>query len=391
MDNIVIAGTKRTPIGRFQGALSHLSAPQLGGLSIEGSLKHAGIDPHRIDEVYMGCVLPAGLGQAPARQAGMTGGIPKQTPATTINKMCGSGMKAIMTGVDQLNLNQAEIIVAGGMESMSRAPLYCPDARIGKRLGHTKMLDHMLIDGLTDAYGDHAHMGAFADDCATQYDITREDQDKYAHESYCRALKAQVSGQARKEIMPAISSNGQTIELDEEPVEPNLEKMGKLLPVFKKRGTVTPANSSKISDGAASVVLGKETVIRKSENPVLARIVGHDTFAQEPGNFPTSPIYTVRNLLEKLSWKKEEVDLWEVNEAFAVVALVFMKVLGIPLEKINVNGGACSLGHPIGCSGARIVTSLVHGMHSRNARRGIAAICIGGGEATSIALEISSP
>lgn len=390
MDNIVIAGTKRTPIGKFQGALSHLTAPQLGGLSIEGSLKHAGIEPHLVDEVYMGCVLPAGLGQAPARQAGMIGGIPKQTPATTINKMCGSGMKAIMTGVDQLNLDQAEIIVAGGMESMSKAPFYSPDVRNGKRLGHTRMMDHMLTDGLTDAYGDHAHMGVFADDCATRYNITREDQDRYAHESYCRCLNAQLSGQARKEIVPVLSSNDEAIELDEEPVEPNLEKMGKLKPVFKTTGSVTPANSSKISDGAASIVLGKESVIRKSESPVLARIVGHDTFAQEPGNFPTSPIYTAQKLLDKLSWKKEEVDLWEVNEAFAVVALVFMKVMGIPHEKINVNGGACSLGHPIGCSGARIVTSLVHGMHSRNAKRGIAAICIGGGEATSIALEISS-
>lgn len=390
MDVIVIAGAKRTPIGKFQGTLKHLTAPQLGGTSISGALKHAGIEPERVNEVYMGCVLPAGVGQAPARQAGILGGIPKHTPATTINKMCGSGMKAIMTGVDQLLLDQAEVIVAGGMESMSRAPFYIPDARWGKRLGHTKILDHLLTDGLTDAYDDNAHMGEFADDCAKEFNITRNHQDEYAYYSYDRALQAQATGQTEKEITPVMSSKGEVVNLDEEPVLPDLYKIGNLKPSFKKMGTITPANSSKISDGAATVVLGKESIINKLGSPTLARIVGHDTFAQKPKDFPTSPIYTVQNLLQKLSWKKEDVDLWEVNEAFAVVPLVFMRSLGIPHEKINVNGGACSLGHPIGCSGARIVTTLIHGMLSRNAKRGIAAICIGGGEATSIALEIPS-
>ena len=389
MDEIVVAGTKRTPIGKFQGALSHLTAPQLGGSSIAGSLGHAKINSDHVDEVYMGCVLPAGIGQAPARQAGIFGGIPKQTPATTINKMCGSGMKAIMSGVDQLLLDQADIIVAGGMESMSKAPFYVPDARLGKRLGHTKILDHMLTDGLTDAYDNNAHMGVFADDCAREHGITRKEQDEYAYESYTRAIKAQLSGQSQKEITPVLSRKGETIDTDEEPSVPEWDKMTNLKPAFKKLGTVTPANSSKISDGAASVVLGKETAVRKLGGPILARIVGHDTFAQEPKDFPTSPIYTVQNLLQKLSWKKEDVDLWEINEAFAIVALVFMRSLDIPHHKLNINGGACSLGHPIGCSGARIVTSLVHGMITRKAKRGVAAVCIGGGEATSIALELS--
>ncbi len=390
MDEIVIAGAKRTPIGKFQGILNHLTAPQLGGSSIAGSLNHAEIDPERINEVYMGCVLPAGIGQAPARQAGIIGGLPKHTPATTINKMCGSGMKAIMTGFDQLRLNQAEIIVAGGMESMSQAPFYIPDARWGKRLGHTKILDHMLTDGLTDAYDNNAHMGEFADDCAKKFGITRKDQDDYAYESYVRALNAQVSGRIQNEITPVFSSKGEAINQDEEPSKPNWERMANLRPSFKQMGTVTPANSSKISDGAASVVLGRASVLRKLGSPILARIVGHDTFAQEPKDFPTAPIYTVQNLLQKLSWKKEDVDLWEVNEAFAVVPLVFIRILEIPHEKINVNGGACSLGHPIGCSGARIVTSLIHGMLNSKAKRGVAAVCIGGGEATSVALEILS-
>ena len=390
MDGIVVAGTKRTPIGKFQGILSHLTAPELGGSSIAGSLKHAGLDPERINEVYMGCVLPAGIGQAPARQAAILGGIPKHIAATTINKMCGSGMKAIMTGFDQLCLNQAEIIIAGGMESMSQAPFYIPAARRGRRLGHTKILDHMLTDGLLDAYDGNAHMGEFADDCARENDITRKDQDEYSHESYLRAWHAQTSGQDQQEITPVISNRGDMVNHDEEPFVPDWDKLTNLRPSFKQKGTITPANSSKISDGAASVVVGKESVFKKLGTPILARIVGHDTYAREPKDFPTAPIYTVENLLQKISWRKEDVDLWEVNEAFAVVPLVFMRSLGIPHEKINVNGGACSLGHPIGCSGARIVTTLLHSMLNRKAKRGVAAICIGGGEATSIAMEILS-
>ena len=390
MDEIVVAGSKRSPIGKFNGVLSHLTAPKLGGISIAAALNHAKIEPNQIDEVYMGCVLPAGIGQAPARQAGIIGGIPKKTPATTINKMCGSGMKAIMAGIDQLRLHQAEIIAAGGMESMSRAPFYVPDGRWGKRLGHTKIMDHMLTDGLTDAYDENAHMGVFADECAKEHGISRRDQDEFAYMSYRRALKAQVTGHVKQEITPVHSLNGKVVELDEEPSEPDWEKMVELKPAFKKSGTVTPANSSKISDGAASVIIGREKAVRKLDGSILARVVGHDTFAHEPRNFPTSPIYAVKNLLQKLSWKKDDVDLWEVNEAFAVVPLVFIRSLDIPHDKINVNGGACALGHPIGCSGARIVTTLLHAMISRKVKRGIAAICIGGGEATSLALELST-
>ena len=338
----------------------------------------------------MGCVLPAGQGQAPARQAGFAGGLPESVPATTLNKMCGSGMKTVMIAHDQIALGHTRIMVAGGMESMTEAPYLLPKMRSGARLGHAAALDHMFLDGLEDAYDKGRLMGTFAEDCAQAFQFTRADQDGYALASLIRALEAQTSGALDAEIVPftvTTRKGAVTIIEDEQPAQAQPEKIPRLKPAFRKDGTVTAANSSSISDGAAALLIASESAAHAHGLPVRAYIRGHASHAHAPADFPTAPVPAARKLLKTLGWSVESVDLWEVNEAFAVVPMAFMHELSIPHEKINVNGGACALGHPIGASGARIIVTLLHALEARGLKRGIAAICIGGGEGTAIAIE----
>jgi acetyl-CoA C-acetyltransferase len=375
-------------MGGFQGVFAEQEAWKLGGAAIRAALD--GHADRSVDEVLMGCVLPAGQGQAPARQAGFAAGLGDDVPATTLNKMCGSGMKAAMLAWDRLALGHAECIVAGGMESMTLSPYLLPKMRGGARIGHGQVVDHMFLDGLEDAYDKGRLMGTFAEDCAEAFQFTREAQDQYALASLSNALDAERSDAFENEICPVTlhTRHGEEIiTRDEQPGKARPEKIPMLKPAFRKDGTVTAANSSSISDGAAALVMTTlDSAVRRGVLP-RARILGHTSHAQAPKDFPTAPIPAARKLLDRIGWKKSDVDLWEVNEAFAVVPMAFMKELGLPRDVVNVNGGACALGHPIGASGARIIVTLLNALEKRGARRGVAAICIGGGEGTAIAIE----
>ncbi len=390
MEEVVIAGASRTPMGGLQGVFADVEAATLGGAAIRAALGGAGAAPELVEELLMGCVLPAGQGQAPARQAGFAAGLGKEVPATTLNKMCGSGMKAVMMAHDQIALGQTGVMVAGGMESMSRAPYLLPKMRAGARLGHGQVIDHMFLDGLEDAYEKGRLMGTFAEDCAEKFQLSREAQDEYALGSLSNALAAQESGAFADEITPVTvkTRKGEVVvEADEQPARARPEKIPHLRPAFREGGTVTAANSSSISDGAAALVLAGRAAAEEHGLPVRARILGHASHAHEPGWFTTAPIPAAQKLLDRLGWSIGDVDLWEVNEAFAVVPMVFMQEMGVAREKMNVNGGACAMGHPIGASGARIVVTLLNALEKRGLKRGVAAICIGGGEGTAIAIE----
>ena len=388
MRTVIIAGASRTAMGGFQGAFSELDAPALGGAAIKAAMAGAGVAT--VDEVLMGCVLPAGQGQAPARQAGFAAGLGEEVPATTLNKMCGSGMKAAMMAFDQIALGHADTMIAGGMESMTNAPYLLPKMRGGARIGHQNVQDSMFLDGLEDAYDKGRLMGTFAEDCAESFQFIREAQDAYALTSLARAIEAQKSGAFESEIAPVTLSTraGATqISEDEQPGNARPDKIPNLKPAFRKDGTVTAANSSSISDGAAALVLASEETAKANAMPIRARILGHASHAQAPGLFTTAPVPAAQKLLAQIGWTKDEVDLWEVNEAFAVVPMAFMHEMGLDHEIVNVNGGACALGHPIGASGARIMVTLLNALETRNLKRGVAAICIGGGEGTAIAIE----
>ena len=388
--DIVIAGAARTPMGGFQGELSSASAADLGGVAIRAALENAGADPTHVSELLMGCVLPAGQGQAPARQAGFAAGLGEEVPATTLNKMCGSGMKTVMLAHDQLKLGQGEVIVAGGMESMTNAPYLLPKMRAGARLGHGQVIDHMFLDGLEDAYDKGRLMGTFAEDCAEKYQFTRDQQDAYALASLENALTASASGAVANEIAPVTvktRKGAATITDDEQPKSARPDKIPTLKPAFREGGTVTAANSSSISDGAAALVLTDAATAEAKSLPIRARILGHASHAQAPGWFTTAPVPAARKLLDRLGWRVGDVDLWEVNEAFAVVPMAFMAEMGVPRDRLNIHGGACALGHPIGASGARILVTLLNALERHDLKRGLAAICIGGGEGTAIAIE----
>lgn len=388
MHTVVISGAARTPMGGFQGDLNGVPAAELGGAAIRAAMAGAGVST--VDEVLMGNVLPAGQGQAPARQAGFAAGLGDDVPATTLNKMCGSGMKTTMIGYDQIVLGSANVMAVGGMESMSNAPYLLPKMRGGARLGHGQVIDHMFLDGLEDAYDKGRLMGTFAEDCAEKYQFTREAQDEYAIASLNNALKAQETGAFANEIAAfrVKGRNGDlTISADEQPAKARPEKIPHLKPAFRKDGTVTAANSSSISDGAAALILASQVYADAHRLPVRAIIRGHASHAHEPGWFATAPIPAARKLLDRLGWSVQDVDLWEVNEAFAVVPMAFMRDMGIARDKMNVHGGACALGHPIGASGARIIVTLLNAMERYDLKRGVAAICIGGGEGTAIAIE----
>jgi acetyl-CoA C-acetyltransferase len=390
-DPIVIVGAARTPMGGFQGDLSALTASELGGAAIKAALSRAGVDAASVDELLMGCVLPAGQGQAPARQAGFHGGLGVEVPASTLNKMCGSGMKTVMMAHDQLMAGNGAVVVAGGMESMTNAPYLLPQMRGGARLGHGQAKDHMFLDGLEDAYETGRLMGTYAEDCATKFQFTREAQDAYALGSLSNALRAQDSGEFGTEIAPVTvkTRKGETlVEWDEQPKKARPEKIPALKPAFRKDGTVTAANSSSISDGAAALVLMRKSEAEARGLTIRATILGHASYAAAPGDFPTAPIPPMKALLAKNGWSVDDVDLWEINEAFAVVPMAAQAELGIAREKLNVNGGACALGHPIGASGARILVTLIHALEARGLKRGMAGICIGGGEGTAVALEL---
>ena len=388
MEAVMIAGAARTPMGGFQGDLQGLSASELGGAAIRAAMSGASVP--QVEEVLMGCVLPAGQGQAPARQAGFAAGLGKEVPATTLNKMCGSGMKAAMIAFDQIALGQTGVVVAGGMESMTNAPYLLPKMRGGARLGHGQVIDHMFLDGLEDAYDKGRLMGTFAEDCAEAFQFTREAQDEYALASLSRALHAQTSGGFDGEIVPVevtTRKGSVTVSADEQPGTARPDKIPQLKPAFREGGTVTAANSSSISDGAAALVLASDSAARAQGLNVRARILGHASHAQEPGLFTTAPVPAAQKLLDRIGWSKDDVDLWEVNEAFAVVPMAFMHEMGLDHDIVNVNGGACALGHPIGASGARIMVTLLNALEKRGLKRGVAAICIGGGEGTAIAIE----
>ena len=389
-DGIVIVGAARTPMGGLMGELAAASASALGATAIKAALARAGVESAAADEVLMGCVLPAGQGQAPARQAALAAGLPISVPCTTVNKMCSSGMKTVMLAHDQLIAGNGTILVAGGMESMSNAPYLLPKLRAGARLGHTQAIDHMFLDGLEDAYDPGRLMGTFAEDCAKKYQFSREAQDAYAIGSLQGALKAQKEGLFAAEIAPVTVAKGKSeveIGIDEQPRKAMVDKIPLLKPAFRKSGTVTAANSSSISDGAAALVLMRESVAESKGLPIRARILGHASHAQEPGWFTTAPVPAIRKLLQGLGWSVGEVDLWEINEAFAVVPMAVMVELGLPRAKVNVHGGACALGHPIGASGARILVTLLHALEHYGLRRGVAALCAGGGEGTAVAIE----
>ena len=390
---IVIAGMARTPMGGFQGALREVSAPKLGSFAIRAALERSGLQTDDIDEVLMGCVLPAGMGQAPARQASLGAGIPTATGCTTVNKMCGSGMKTTMLAHDALLAETNEIMIAGGMESMSNAPYILQKARSGQRLGHGEMSDHMFLDGLEDVYEKGTLMGVFAERTAKSYGFTREEQDEFAIRSLTRAKNAIEDGSFREEITQVSfhDRKGETvIEQDEQPLSANFEKIPKLRPAFEKGGTVTAANSSSISDGAAALVMMTESTAKKQGLIPLARILGHSSFAQSPDWFTTAPIGAIKKLLEKVGWAKHDVDLFEINEAFATVTMAAMKDLDLPAEKVNIHGGACALGHPVGASGTRILVTLIAALRKYQKTRGVASLCIGGGEATAMAVEVLS-
>jgi len=389
-DPIVIVGAARTPMGAFQGDLGTVPAPALGAAAIAAAVERAGVGPEAVEEVVMGCVLPAGQGQAPARQAAHGAGVPWEVGCTTVNKMCGSGMKAAMFAHDLIAAGTNDLMVAGGMESMTNAPYLLDKARGGYRMGHGRALDHMFLDGLEDAYDKGRLMGTFAEDCAQHYQFTREAQDAFAVRSLTRAKAAIEDGSFAAEVVPVTVKTraGEVrVERDEQPMRANLDKIATLKPAFREGGTVTAANSSSISDGAAALVLTRRSVAEKRGLPILAEIKGHATHAQEPQWFTTAPIGAVGKVLERAGWSAGEVDLYEINEAFAVVTLAAMRDLDLPAEKVNVHGGACALGHPIGASGARILVTLLAALEKYGLDKGVASLCIGGGEATAVALQ----
>ncbi|MFN8949257.1 MAG: acetyl-CoA C-acyltransferase [Alphaproteobacteria bacterium] len=389
-DDIFITGYARTPMGGFQGELSGLTAPQLGAQAIRGALGRTSLDAAQVGEVYMGCVLPAALGQAPARQAAIHGGLPHAVPCTTVSKVCGSGMKAIMLAADQLRSGSIDVAVAGGMESMTNAPYRMPKARGGLRLGHGEVKDHMFLDGLEDAYEGRL-MGTYAEDAARHFQFTRAEQDNYAIASLTRSQAAQQGGAFEGEIVPVTvpgRSGSTTVSIDEQPRKADVAKIPTLKPAFAKDGTVTAANSSSISDGAAALVLVRGAGAAGRGQPRLARIVAQASHAAEPRWFTTAPVGAIGKVLERAGWRASDVGLYEINEAFAVVAMIAMRELSLPHDVVNVNGGACALGHPIGASGARIVATLINAMQKRGVKRGVASLCIGGGEATALALEL---
>jgi acetyl-CoA C-acetyltransferase len=390
-DPIVIVSAARTPMGGFQGELKGFAAPELGAAAIRAAVERAKISPDDVQEVIMGCVLPAGQGQAPARQAALGAGLPLAAGCTTVNKMCGSGMKAAMFAHDLLAANSFDVVVAGGMESMTNAPYLLPKARAGLRMGHGQVIDHMFYDGLEDAYDKGRLMGTFAEDCAAKYSFTREAQDRFAIASLERAQKANREGWFAWETTPIAIKAGKEekfVETDEQPFKANLDKIPALKPAFRKDGTVTAANSSSISDGAAALVMMRRSTAEKRGLAPLALVMGHATHAQAPSEFTTAPVGAIRNVFGVTGWTAKQVDLYEVNEAFAVVTLAAMKEHGLPHEKVNVHGGACALGHPIGASGARIVVTLIGALRKYGLKRGVASLCIGGGEATAMALEL---
>ena len=390
-DPIVILSYARTPMGSFQGALSPLSATDLGATAVKAAVDRAGISGEQVDKVFMGNVLSAGLGQAPARQAAIGAGLPKSAEAVTINKVCGSGMQAAIFAHDMLDAGSADLIVAGGMESMTNAPYLSKKYRAGARIGHDTVYDHMMLDGLEDAYEPGRAMGTFAEDAAREYQFTREQQDQFAIESLKRANDAITSGKFDKEIVPVTVTTRKgdvTVDRDEQPGKGNPEKILQLRAAFAKDGTITAATSSSISDGAAALVLTRASVADELGKKPIARIVAHAAAAQAPEKFTSAPVPAIEKVLKKAGWSVDDVDLWEVNEAFACVAMIAMRDIGIPHEKINVNGGATALGHPIGARGARIVTTLIAALQDRGLRRGIASLCIGGGEATAMAVEL---
>ena len=395
-DPIVIVAGARTPMGAFQGELSSMAAHQLGSVAIEAALSRAGVKPEQVDEVIMGCVLPAGQGQAPARQAALGAGLPVGVGCTTVNKMCGSGMRAAMYAYDALKAGSSDIIVAGGMESMTNAPYLLTKARGGYRMGQGAIYDHMMMDGLEDAYdiatdGTRRSMGTFGEDCAAKYGFTREEQDHFATTSVKRAQAAAADGTFKNEIAPVTvkGKGGDTvIDSDEGPRKAKLDKIPSLKPAFKKDGTITAASSSSINDGAAALVMMRESTAKKMGIRPIAKVLGHSTSAREPNWFTTAPIGAIQKLYDQLGWKTDDVDLFEINEAFAVVPMAAMKEHNIPHDKVNVHGGACALGHPIGASGARIVVALLNALKKTGGKRGIASLCIGGGEATAMAIEL---
>jgi acetyl-CoA C-acetyltransferase len=389
-DPIVIVSGARTPMGSFQGSLQSLTAPQLGSDAIRAAVERAGIKSEEISEVLMGCVLPAGQGQAPARQAAFGAGLPESVPCTTVNKMCGSGMKTVMMAYDALHARSRDVIVAGGLESMTNTPHLLPKMRSGQRLGHSVVQDHMFIDGLEDAYDKGRLMGTYAEDTAQHYQFTRESQDAYAVESLRRAKKANEDGSFAGEItsVKVKSRKGETvIDRDEQPFTADVAKIPTLRPAFRDGGTVTAANSSSISDGAAALVLMRQSEAERRGLTPLAKIVGTSTHAQEPKWFTTAPVTAIRKVLEQATWNASDVDLYEINEAFAVVTMAAMRDLDLPHDKVNVHGGACALGHPVGASGARIIVTLLAALEKYGQKRGVASLCIGGGEATAVAIE----
>ncbi|MGD9804442.1 MAG: acetyl-CoA C-acyltransferase [Hyphomicrobiaceae bacterium] len=389
-DPVVIVSGARTPMGSFQGSLASVTAPQLGAVAIKAAVERAGVKPDEVSEVLMGCVLPAGQGQAPARQAARYGGLPDSIPCTTVNKMCGSGMKTVMMAFEALHARPKDVIVAGGLESMTNTPHILPKLRGGQRLGHTQIYDHMFIDGLEDAYDKGRLMGTYAEDTAQAYQFTREEQDAYAIESLARAKRANEDGSFAREMAPVTvkTRKGDTvIDRDEQPFAADPTKIPGLKPAFREGGTVTPANSSSISDGAAALVLMRESEAKRRGLTPLAKIVATSSQAQEPAWFTTAPIGAIRKVLEQTGWTAKDVGLYEINEAFAVVTMAAMRDLDLPHNKVNVNGGACALGHPVGASGARIIVTLLNAMEKRGETKGVASLCIGGGEATAVAIE----
>jgi acetyl-CoA C-acetyltransferase len=389
-DPVVILSARRTPVGAFQGALTTLTAPQLGAAAIKAALADSGVKATDVDEVIMGCVLSAGLGQAPARQAALGAGLPTSTPSTTVNKMCGSAMRAVMQGADQILAGNAQVVVAGGIESMSNAPYLLPKARAGYRMGNQEVLDHMFFDGLQSPW-DGQLMGCFADATSEKYGFTRQAQDEFAAESVRRALAAVNEGAFKAEVAPVTAKTRKgevVVDKDETPFTLDIAKIPTLKPAFKKDGTVTAASSSGISDGAAAVVLASESFAASKNLKPLAKIMGYASFAREPEWFTLAPVGAMQKLLKQLDWSPNDVDLFEINEAFAAVPMAAMKDLSLDHAKVNVNGGACALGHPIGATGARILTTLLYALKARGKKRGIASLCIGGGEATAIAVEL---
>lgn len=392
-DPIVITGAMRTALGGFQGALADMTASEIGATAIRAALEHSALDADSIDEVVMGCVLPAGQGQAPARQASLGAGLPLGTNSTTVNKMCGSGMKAAMFAHDLLLAGSAKIAVAGGMESMTNAPYLLPKARGGMRMGHGQVLDHMFLDGLEDAYDKGRLMGTFAEDCAGHYKFSREAQDEFAIASLNKARSAIDDGAFKSQVACCVVKHrkGETVvDTDEQPHKAKTEKIPQLRPAFSKDGTVTAANSSSISDGAAALVMMRRSEADARGLEVLATVLGHTTHAHEPNWFTTAPVHAMRKLFEQLNCSQSEIDLYEVNEAFAVVTMAAMKELDLPSDRVNIHGGACALGHPIGASGARILVTLLHALKEKGLKKGMASLCIGGGEATAMAIEIAS-